>query len=245
MISRMRCCCSVLAACADCATAPNNWPTAARRLRWAGSTPSAISSHGGVATFSAPSLPAVGQLEQLLAAFAFGADDQALVDQQLQGRVDRAGAGLPQVLAALGNLLDDLVAVHRSLGEQHQDGGTDITSTTAPALATAASAASARPEGTGAKSWAEARTEATGSESAAAAPAETGSERSVMPGVMSSDVVAEFAAGLLALFVEGAAVLGCETEARRPRFTCERPAHMGHACFKKWVVHGLISFLER
>jgi hypothetical protein len=138
--------------------------------------------------------------------------------------------------------------VHRSLGEQHQDGGADITSTTASAVATATSAASAGPEGTGAKSWAEARTEATGSEPAAPAPAEARPERAVrprVPGVVTPDVFAELAAGLPALFVKGAAVLGSETEAHRPRFTCKRPAHMGHACFKKWVVHWLISFLER
>jgi hypothetical protein len=127
--------------------------------------------------------------------------------------------------------------VHRSLGEQHQDGGTHIAATTAPTVATAASAARTACAGTWAKSWAEARTEATGTESAAAAPAETGSERPVMSGVVTPDVVAELAAGLLALFVKGAAVLGRETEARRPRLTCERPAHVGHACFKKWVVH--------
>lgn len=34
-------------------TAPNSWPSAARRLMWPGSTPWAIWSHGGVSTFSA------------------------------------------------------------------------------------------------------------------------------------------------------------------------------------------------
>jgi hypothetical protein len=138
--------------------------------------------------------------------------------------------------------------VHRSLGEQHQDGGTDITSTTAPAVATASPAACAGPEaGTeaaGAKAWAE----ATGSESAAAASAEARPERALrpcVPGVMAPDIVTELAAGLPALFVKGAAILGRESKARRPRFTCERPAHVGHACFKEWVVHWLISFLER
>ncbi len=66
-----------------------------------------------------------------------------------------------------------------------------------------------------------------------------------MAGVVAADVVAELAAGLPALFVQCAAVLGSEAEARRPRSTGERPAHMGPACFKKWVVHWLISFLER
>jgi hypothetical protein len=130
--------------------------------------------------------------------------------------------------------------VHRSLGEQHQDGGPDITSTTAPSVATAASAARAGPE-----ARTEARTEATGAEPAAEAPAETGSERPVVSGVVTPDVLAEFAAGVPALFVKGAAVVGREPEARRPRLTCERPARMRPACLEKWVVHWLISFQER
>ena len=62
---------------------------------------------------------------------------------------------------------------------------------------------------------------------------------------MVTKVFAELAAGLPALLVECAAVLGCESEARRPRPTREGPAHMGRACFKKRVVHGFFSFLER
>ena len=107
----------------------------------AGSAPSVISSHGGVSTFSAAALPVVGQFEKPFAAFGFRADDQALVDQQLQRRVDRAGAGLPQFLAAFGDLLDHLVAVHRALGEQDQDGSADVTAPAAPAVTAAASTA--------------------------------------------------------------------------------------------------------
>ena len=142
----MRCCCSVLAAWADCATAPNNWPTAARRFRWAGSTPVGDLVPRRGLDLLRGFFAGVGQLEELFAAFAFRADNQSLVDQQLQGRVDRAGAGLPQVLAALGDLLDDLVAVHRPLGEQHQDGGTDVTTAAAPAVAAAPSTARAGPK---------------------------------------------------------------------------------------------------
>ena len=64
----------------------------------------------------------VGQLEKLLAAVGFASGDQALVVQQLQRRVNRTGAGLPDSVAAFGDLLDHLVAVHRPLGQQHQNG---------------------------------------------------------------------------------------------------------------------------
>src|SRR6478609_2130890 len=50
----------------------------------------------------------VGELEKPLAAFAFGADDEALVDQQLQRRVDRSRAGTPQTAGTLCDLLDHL-----------------------------------------------------------------------------------------------------------------------------------------
>ena len=135
----------------------------------------------------------VGQREELFTAFALLADNQSFVDQQLQGRVDRAGAGPPQVLAALGNLLDDLVAVHRPLGEQHQDGGTDVSTAAAPAMATAPSTARARAEA--------ARTEATGTEAAPETPAEAGPERPVVADVVALDIVTELAAGLPALLV--------------------------------------------
>ncbi len=88
-----------------------------------------------------------------------------------------------------------------------------------------------------AESGTEARAEATGTEAPSEAPAETGPERPVVTGVVASDKLAEFTAGLLALFVQGAAVLGCESEARRSRYTREWPAYMGLTCFKEWVVH--------
>jgi hypothetical protein len=99
--------------------------------------------------------------------------------------------------------------VHRSLGEQHQDGGANVTTATAPAGAAASSTASARAEaGTEA-----ARAEATGTEAATEPSAETGPKRPVATGVVTADIVAEFATGLLALFVQCAAVLGCKSEA--------------------------------
>ena len=66
-----------------------------------------------------------------------------------------------------------------------------------------------------------------------------------MPGVVAADQVAEFATGLPTLFVKGTAVLGCESEGRRPWSAREWTADMGIVCVKKWGVHGLISFLER
>src|SRR5919197_3678039 len=52
--------------------------------------------------------------------------DQPLVLELLQRRVHRAGARAPHALAALLELLHDLVAVARLLGEQQQRGGADV-----------------------------------------------------------------------------------------------------------------------
>jgi hypothetical protein len=73
--------------------------------------------------------------------------------------------------------------VHRSLGEQHQDGGTNVTTAAAPAVAAASSAASGRAEsGTEATG-----AEATGTEAASEPSAEAGPERPVMTGVVTAD----------------------------------------------------------
>src|SRR5215467_4614082 len=53
--------------------------------------------------------------------------DQALVLQLLEGGVDRPRAGLPDAATALGDLLDQLVAIPRLLGEQRQRRGSDVT----------------------------------------------------------------------------------------------------------------------
>jgi hypothetical protein len=94
--------------------------------------------------------------------------------------------------------------VHRSLGEQHQDGGTDVTAAPAAAVATTSSTASG---------GAEAGTEATGTEAASEPSAEAGPERPVMTGVVVADQATELTASLPALFVQCAAVLGCKSEA--------------------------------
>src|SRR5215471_9991908 len=52
--------------------------------------------------------------------------DQPLVLQLLQRRVDRSGAGPPHAVAPLADLLDDLVAVHRPVGQQGQRRGAHV-----------------------------------------------------------------------------------------------------------------------
>src|SRR5215470_1561375 len=52
--------------------------------------------------------------------------DQPLVLQLLQRRVDGSRAGPPHAVAPLADLLDDLVAVHRPLGQQGQRRGTHV-----------------------------------------------------------------------------------------------------------------------
>ena len=193
MISTMRCCCSAVAVWADCATAPNNWPMAARRLTCAG-----VGALGDLVPRRGLDLlgrraTLIGQLEKLFAASVSLARDQAFVVQQLQRRVDRPGAGPPDPVAALGDLLDHLVAVHRPLGQQRQDGRPHVAAASAAGAATTPSAApSARAE-------AEARAEA-GTESRP----ETGAE-ALVAGVVAK-VFEEFPPGLTPGVVQGAPV---------------------------------------
>ncbi|AIJ21739.1 hypothetical protein AMETH_1647 [Amycolatopsis methanolica 239] len=84
--------------------------------------------------------PGVGQLEQALAAVLAG-HHQAFVGQQLQGRVDRAGARPPEATAALGDLTDDLVTVPRLLGQQGEDGGAHVAPPSSPPAVRATGAA--------------------------------------------------------------------------------------------------------
>jgi hypothetical protein len=67
----------------------------------------------------------LGERRQLAAAVV-GEDDEALVGEQAQRRVDGAGARPPRPLGALGQLGDDLVAVHGLLVEQHEDRRADL-----------------------------------------------------------------------------------------------------------------------
>src|SRR5262249_12089116 len=52
--------------------------------------------------------------------------DQPLVLEQLERRVDRARARAPDAAAAGLELLDHLVAVHRTLAKERQHGGADV-----------------------------------------------------------------------------------------------------------------------
>ena len=63
----------------------------------------------------------VGGLEELAPGLAGGRADEALVFQQGQGRIDHAGRGPIGAAGAVFQLLDQLVAVARLLGEQGQD----------------------------------------------------------------------------------------------------------------------------
>jgi hypothetical protein len=130
--------------------------------------------------------------------------------------------------------------VHRPLGEQHQDGGTNVTSTTASAVTAAAGAAAGRTEAGTEATGAEALTEAS-----AEARTEAGAERAVVTSVVTANMIAELASGLPALLSQGVALVRAEAEVRGSGPAGKWSAHMGPACFKEWVVHGLISFLER
>src|SRR5204863_500893 len=68
-----------------------------------------------------------------LAAFGLLGGDQALVLEQLQGRVDRAGARPPDAAGAALQLLDHLVAVHGALDQQGEHRLPDVGSASTPA----------------------------------------------------------------------------------------------------------------
>ena len=79
----------------------------------------------------------VGQGDQPAAALG-GHHDQALVLEQVDRRVDGAGARGPHAAGALGDRLHDLVAVHRLLGDEQQHGGADVAARSAAPSAAAA-----------------------------------------------------------------------------------------------------------
>ena len=228
----MRCCCSAVAVCADCATAPNSWPMAARRFIWPGV--GALGDH--VPRWGLDLLGCrtalVGQLEKLLAALGFACGDQALVVEQLQRRVDRAGAGSPDSVAAFGDLLDHLVAVHRPLGQQHQNRRSHVAAPATAAATTAPSAA--RTSKAGAET--ESATEA-GAEARAKARAKTRAEAgAVMPAGVIAEVFAEFSSGLPPgpwIGVQGTPIQGAGPEAESEAW----PAGEWHVARSEWVAH--------
>src|SRR5215813_11712506 len=71
-----------------------------------------------------------------LAAAALLTLDQALVFEQLQRRVDRAGARPPNATSALVEFLDHLVPVHRTLREEREDRRAHVAATTAATVPT-------------------------------------------------------------------------------------------------------------
>ena len=90
-----------------------------RRARAPSGAPAATASHGaGLGDFGRRPLAFLGErIAPLAAAFVRLGGDQALVLEQLQGRVDRTWARPPQAVGTLGEFADYLVTVHRSLGQ--------------------------------------------------------------------------------------------------------------------------------
>jgi hypothetical protein len=127
--------------------------------------------------------------------------------------------------------------VHRPLGQQLEDRGADIAALAAssPAAASATRTAWAAEAETAAGIEAEFETATSGAEAATGSEGETISmagitERAAMAGIllaqMVAKVIAELAAGLPTLLMEGAAVAGPEAEAESAGRRCEWVAHM-------------------
>ena len=130
--------CVCVPAWATCRVAASTWCTRSRSSTRSLSASSTASSHGaGVVSAVCASLPGVGQREHAPAGLGGGGLDEPFVLELLQGRVHRAGARRPVAAAALRDHLDDLVAVHRLLGEEGQDRRADVAAAGAPAGAEA------------------------------------------------------------------------------------------------------------
>ena len=89
-------------------------------------------------------LARVGELEDVAAVARFRTDEP-LVGEELECRVDRAGARAPGALRPLLDLLHHLIAVARLLFEQEQDRGADVAAAHPPAAGTARAAKTAGP----------------------------------------------------------------------------------------------------
>ena len=81
---------------------------------------------GGTVTGGVGRGPALGGQAEHPAPFRLVGGHQSLVLHHLEGGIDRARAGPPDAATPLGELGDDLVAVHRLLGEQRDDGGPHV-----------------------------------------------------------------------------------------------------------------------
>ncbi len=87
----------------------------------------------------------VRELEDPPAVAVHGAD-QLLVLELLERRVDRSRAGAPCPAGALGELLDDLVAMHRLLRQEGEDGRADVAAAGLSASAEELALEAGRPE---------------------------------------------------------------------------------------------------
>jgi len=121
----------------------------------------------------------VGQVVALTPALGLRLDE-ALVLQELEGRVDRAGARAPDAVGAGVELLDDLVAVHGPLEQQREDRGTDVEAGAAAAAALASEAGAA---------WAERAAGTAGAELGAAEREPEAEPATHAPAVMTFSVV--------------------------------------------------------
>jgi hypothetical protein len=110
--------------------------------------------------------------------------------------------------------------VHRTVGEQNQNGGADVAALTA--TASAATAAWTAESETAAR--VETESAATGSESAEPG-LEAWAERAVPVGAVLTHVAAEIATSLPTVFMKGAALLRIEAEAEPAWCWCEWVAH--------------------
>ena len=90
---------------------------------------------------------------------------------------------------------------------------------------------------TAAPAWAGTEAETETKPGRTEATAETGTERAVVPGVVTAEVFAKLAAGLVALFMQRALLLRMETEAQRLGAPRKAAAEWG-----EWMVHGLSRF---
>ena len=119
-------------ACATCRVAAITWCASSWSATSASSLSPATALHGA-GLWAACSRPGVRQLVDPLARLGRGLADEVLVLELLERRVDGPGARPPDASGSLGELLDDLVAVHGLLGEQREDRGADVAAPCAPA----------------------------------------------------------------------------------------------------------------
>jgi hypothetical protein len=92
--------------------------------------------------------PLVGQRSRLSTGHLVD-EDQTLVFELRQGRIDGARARLPGAVALLGDLLDQFVSVHRTFLEQEEDCSTHVPASPSPSPTPASTEISIRSETAG------------------------------------------------------------------------------------------------